>query len=389
MDQNIKGTAVMYGAGSIGRGFIGQLFALSGYRVVFIDVNAAVVDKLNREGSYVLELVTASGVEKSTIAPVSAVNGMDAAAAARAIAEADVMATAVGVNILPRIKGVLAEGIKLRCQEQKPPLNIIICENLIAVDTYMKELLEPLLDGAELAYFRQNIGLLEASVGRMVPLLDKAEAEADPTRVVAEPFDKLPVKSDDIKGTLPQITGVIPFSPFEFYIERKLFVHNMSHAVCAYLGAAKGYEYIYQAVEDPEIRPVVAGAMGEIARALSAKYSLPLAELTEFTDDLLIRFANPRLRDTTARVGRDVIRKLKRNDRLIGAALCCLENGVEPQNIVKGIFAALSYQCDEDETTAAVAKKLAEAGLEGVLKELCGLTENEDLYIILKEKSNG
>jgi mannitol-1-phosphate 5-dehydrogenase len=44
--------AVMYGAGNIGRGFIGQLFSESGYHVVFIDIADSVVDRLNKDGCY-------------------------------------------------------------------------------------------------------------------------------------------------------------------------------------------------------------------------------------------------------------------------------------------------------------------------------------------------
>ena len=40
--------AVMYGAGNIGRGFIGALFAQSGYQVSFVDVVEATVQALNR-----------------------------------------------------------------------------------------------------------------------------------------------------------------------------------------------------------------------------------------------------------------------------------------------------------------------------------------------------
>ena len=46
--------AVMYGAGNIGRGFIAQLFNLSGYETCFVDVNMDVVNRLNEEGKYPL-----------------------------------------------------------------------------------------------------------------------------------------------------------------------------------------------------------------------------------------------------------------------------------------------------------------------------------------------
>lgn len=385
-----KKIAVMYGAGSIGRGFIGQLFSLSQYEVVFVDVNSAVVEKLNREKEYILELVTAERTDKTIVSPVRAVNGLDQNAVACEIAQAEIMATAVGVNILPRIAENIAAGIRMRMEQGRGPLNIIICENLINADEYLKELIESHLSEPEQAYFHENIGLLEASVGRMVPLLSREQVEKDPTRVVAEPYDKLPVKSDFIKGELPKIEGVIPFSPFEFYIERKLFVHNMAHAVCAYMGAEKGYEYIDKAIQDEEIRAVVAGAMREIAKALSVKYGISEKELTDFADDLLVRFANPVLMDTVARVGRDAVRKLKRNDRLVGAALCCLENGVEPVNIKKGILAAIAYRNEEDETTLEISKEFHANGLAGVLKNFCGLKEEELLYTqLMREGQNG
>ena len=50
--------AVMYGAGNIGRGFIGELFSLSGYSVSFIDVNMEIIGALNERGEYVVEVLS-------------------------------------------------------------------------------------------------------------------------------------------------------------------------------------------------------------------------------------------------------------------------------------------------------------------------------------------
>lgn len=43
---------VLFGAGKIGRSFIGQLFSASDYEVVFIDINPVVIDQLNQRRSY-------------------------------------------------------------------------------------------------------------------------------------------------------------------------------------------------------------------------------------------------------------------------------------------------------------------------------------------------
>ena len=64
-------TAVMYGAGNIGRGFIGALLAHSGYHVTFIDVAEDVIDAINALGRY--PVCTSDGVTSvSSTSPVPA-----------------------------------------------------------------------------------------------------------------------------------------------------------------------------------------------------------------------------------------------------------------------------------------------------------------------------
>ena len=61
-------SAVHFGAGNIGRGFIGQLFAQSGYAVTFIEVNASVVAQLNRDHAYPINVVSEAGNEEIKLA---------------------------------------------------------------------------------------------------------------------------------------------------------------------------------------------------------------------------------------------------------------------------------------------------------------------------------
>ena len=235
--------AVMYGAGNIGRGFIGMLFSASGYEVTFIDVAEKLIDALNREKTYPVRIVSNEGFEDIDVERICAVNGNNTEAAAQAIAEADIMATAVGVNILKYIVPNLAAGIRRRIQAGGSPLNIIICENLIDADKLLAKLIRAELSEPEQDWFDKNIGLVEASIGRMVPVQTEEMKAGNPLRICAEKYDFLPVDKAAFKGEIPDIKNMVPYEPFDFYIKRKLYVHNMGHAICAYLGLYTHKDY--------------------------------------------------------------------------------------------------------------------------------------------------
>ncbi len=365
--------AVMYGAGNIGRGFIGQLLSQSGYEVVFIDVNTQLVDKLNEDKGYPIRFASEKGNYEVIIENVRAVNGMNLDSVAKEISEADLMATAVGVNILPRIVAPVVNGLKKRWQSGNfNPLNIIICENLIDANHYLKNLIKHELIDPEKVYFNELVGFVEASIGRMVPVVTPESQEGNVLRVCVEEYGELPVDKDAFIGEIPHIKNMIPFSPFEYYIHRKLFIHNMGHAVTAYLGYQKGYRYIWEAIGDEEIRKTVRAAMLESAQALSKEHGVEYGKIQEHVDDLIYRFGNRQLGDTIERVGRDVSRKLSPNDRLIGALNLCAKNNIEPTSICLGISAALRFK---DPSGGIVADMLAEYGAEEVLAKVCGLAK--------------
>lgn len=348
--------AVMYGGGNIGRGFIGMLFSMSGYEVTFIDVAQPVIDGLNRDGRYPVRIVSNEGHEDIEVEHVRAVNGNDREAAAEAIAEADVMAIAVGVNVLKFIVPNLAEGIRRRRARQGGPLNIIICENLVDANKVLEKLLKAELTKEEAAWLDENIGLVEASIGRMVPVQTEEMKAGNPLRVCVERYGFLPVDKAAFRGEIPKIRNMVPYEPFDYYIRRKLYVHNMGHAVCAYLGLYTHREYIYEAIEDSCIQNIVQNAMLESALALSKAYQMPVELLVRHFQDLLSRFKNRALKDTCARVGGDPKRKLSHTDRLIGSSLLCLEHGVQPVFISVG-------------TAGAVYEYIREAGAQQCVKE--------------------
>jgi mannitol-1-phosphate 5-dehydrogenase len=339
--------AVMYGAGNIGRGFIGAVFARSGYELTFIDVAEETVAALRREGRYPIRILSETGFEDTWIEGVSAVDGRDLESASDCIAGADIMATAVGVRALPLIAPLIAAGLRKRFARTEAPLNIIICENLINANHVLAGLIKESLSGGELTLFDRRAGLVEASIGRMVPLQTEEMRDGNPLRVCVEAYGFLPVDRNAFIGEIPNLEGLVPFDRFDFYIQRKLFVHNMGHAVCAYLGMLLGDRYIADAINRPEVFCITQNAMLESARALSAMYGMPLEDLFAHVQDLLCRFSNRALGDTCARVGADTERKLGPADRLIGAIKCCGGQGITPAFISAGAAAALCCRLRE------------------------------------------
>ncbi len=340
--------AVMYGAGNIGRGFIGQLLYLSGYETAFVDVADPVIEQLNTQHCYPVRTLYKEGSEEMLVKNVSCVDGKDPEAVATAIAEADLMATAVGVNVLKFIIKNIAQGLRKRWEDpNKAPLNIIICENLIGADTFLKNSIAAELNDEEKKLLDEKVGFVEASIGRMVPVQTDEMKGDNPLRVCVESFGILPVDKAAFKGEIPPVKNMVPFTPFEFYIQRKLFIHNMGHAFTAYLGSLMGVDYIWQAIEDPYVELLVLRAMQQSAIALAAHHNVPYIELNDHVEDLITRFANRQLGDTVKRVGNDINRKLNPNDRIIGALNMCLSQGVTPKYICLAAAAAMNFKHDE------------------------------------------
>ena len=108
-----KKRLVQFGAGNIGRSFIGQVFSNGGYEVIFIDINDTIVDELNRRGEY--RVIVKKNEEPDEVVMVSnvrAVHGSRKEEVIGEITESDLIATSVGQAALPHIFQVIAEGIK-------------------------------------------------------------------------------------------------------------------------------------------------------------------------------------------------------------------------------------------------------------------------------------
>ncbi len=360
---------IMYGAGNIGRGFIGQTFSDAGYKVGFIDINKEVIGRLNQDKCYPVNVVTTNENVEKIVKNVYGIDGTDVELVSNEISSCDLMATAIGVNVLKFIAKPIALGIKKRAEGTKKPLNIIICENLIGADEYLKGLI--LKEIPELEDFvNSSVGFIEASIGRMVPVMTEEKKEGNPLRVYVEPYNILPVDKNAFKGeTVSDVANLYPYAPFNLFIQRKLFMHNMSHAVLSYLGYLKGYEYIYEAVEDDELKFIALKVLSRLAVAVAKENGASVDFLLDHADNLLFRFTNRALGDTIKRVGKDTKRKLSANDRLIGALNLAEKHGVEASYIAIGIAAGLLFNPSDDESSVELSTFAKENGVKLALEK--------------------
>ena len=377
--------AVMYGAGNIGRGFIAQRLYLSGYHTTFIDVNDTVVEEINKEGKYPIFVTRGTEYMPEWVENVDAVNGKDQEAVINTIAAADILATALGVNVLPFVAPLIAKAILKREKESGAPLNILICENMIGSNEYLRGLVLPHIPAASMDYFEKNIGFVCVSVGRTVPPTPEEFKKQYALAVCAEPYSELPVDAAGFRPLgceMPSILELVPFSPFAFFIERKLLIHNMGHALMAYVAYQKGYRYIFEAATDGEIKYILTRALLESARALAKRHGAPLDDTLQFVEDLMVRFENKLLVDSLDRVGRDPKRKLSPNDRLVGAFRAVREQGGTPAHIAVGIAAGYLFDIEGDAAAAEISLFVKENGIERALETYSGITDPADVAMI-------
>lgn len=372
--------AVQFGAGNIGRGFIGALLSQASYHVVFADINEQMINELNEKNSYQIHILDLEQ-RQETITNVSGVlsNSPDVITE---IAEADIVTTAVGPNVLKIIASTIAKGIEARREQGKGALNIIACENMVGGSKHLEEQVYSHLSEAGKAYAEEFVGFANCSVDRIVPpyqgdnLLD----------VGVESFYEWIVEEPSLKGEVPQIPGMKLTDNLLAYVQRKLFTLNTGHAITAYLGYLAGMETIEEAISNDSIRSIVRQAMEESGEALIKKHGFDREEHYKYIDKIEKRFKNPYIRDEVIRVGREPLRKLGPADRLVGPANIAIEYGLGHEALLKGIAAAFHYNNPQDPQSKDLQAQIAEKGIESVVASVTGFAEgSEDHRIICEE----
>jgi mannitol-1-phosphate 5-dehydrogenase len=366
--------AVHFGAGNIGRGFVGLLLHEGGYELVFSDVAAPLVDAINGVSEYTVHEVGEGGRD-TVVTGFRAINSATHPdEVIDQIAGANVVTTAVGPTILKFVAPHIVAGLALR-DPSSPPLQIMACENAINATDLLRDEMVALAGDAWDALAGRAV-FANTAVDRIVP----AQPDGGGVDVTVEPFYEWAIERPPFGDDPPAIPGAHFVDDLAPYIERKLFTVNTGHAATAYFGAVAGVETISGALSDDSIASRVAAALEETSALLVAKHGLDPADMATYRDTILRRFRNPALPDTVWRVGRQPLRKLSRHERFVGPAAEAAERDLAVDALVAAMGAALAFDDPEDAQSVDLQRMLRDQDAASVTSSVTGLEPGHPLF---------
>lgn len=386
-----KPIVTIIGAGRSGRGMLGEMFYQEkNYSIVFADIDTGLVQGLAEQGYYTVEqknLLT--GKSRESIVKgfqiVDTVN--DHLKYITYLARSEMIATALFPSAFDQVAEDLAEMIRMR-KEQKNDSTaaIILGGNFVGLRQYFDKKISGSLDEDELDYFKKHIALITAKVNRKVVYPEICRK--DPYFLEGDDKDILMVDNSFLFPDGYQYPSFFVLKDnMEINMIEKIWSENLRHVTFAFMGAYYGYQTINQAVNNLYIRKCAYYAWKEGRLALNEEYGLPVPD-DEAVKVEFEKFASPFFRDQLSRIGREPIRKLKKNDRLVGPALLCMKHRIIPYFITRSIAYGMFYQDQNDKEAVELQSYISNHGIEHAITHFCELDmddvmENSLFHLIL------
>ncbi|CAI3321680.1 mannitol-1-phosphate 5-dehydrogenase [Enterococcus cecorum] len=364
--------ATHFGAGNIGRGFIGEILAKNGFSIEFVDINETIIDALMSRKGYTIELAEESK-QQIQVANVTGINNQkNPEAVVESVATSQIVTTAIGPNILPFIAELIAKGIQKRKANQvTEKLDVIACENMIGGSQFLFEKVKAYLTQEDLDYVNQYVGFPNAAVDRIVPI----QHHEDPLFVSVEPFSEWVVDKTQMKNPELVLSDVEYVDDLEPYIERKLFSVNTGHASVAYTGASLGYQTIDEAIADEKVLTTLENVLKETGSLLIAKWQFDPQVHQAYAKKIVARFKNPYISDAITRVARTPIRKLGYDERFIRPIRELHDRNLSYQQLLTVVGLIFNYRDEKDEQSVELQKMLQNESLEAVVRKVTQLTD--------------
>lgn len=378
---------VHFGAGNIGRGFIGLLFIENGCEVTFIDVDETKINLLNRYTQYPVVVVG----EYEKVINAEGYRGIlanNTDEVVRAITEADILTTAVGKEALHFVAPLIARGLAQKLTSSKAsskPLHIIVvaCENVNDNTSYLKSLVLPYLTTEQIQEMETIADFPNCVVDRIVPNVSHT-TQNHPLVVAVEEYAQFVVDKTALRSKELHMNGITLTDNIQSVLEQKLFTLNMAHAIAGYYGYIAGFQYVHEAMRDDRVQTLLRGAIAEVGKLLQVRHNISEADHAAYAAKTFQRLSNPKLSDEIVRVARQPKRKLHPSDRLVAPAQRALAAGIVPAYLATGIAGALAYDYASDTQAIELVSDLRQKGIDLVLKEVTGLNPSDTLAQLVK-----
>ena len=370
--------AIVFGAGKIARGFIGQLLYLSKADITFVDIDQQLVDRLNKDQKHHVYILGDSSLD-SDVTGFQAVQLEDEKRIGAALVEADIAFVSVGGANLKS----LGEKIGRIYKENgipKKPFNFVTCENWRHAGAFLYEGITAEMEEQEKTMFDQFVGVNEAVIMRSATQPSDELAMQDATGVWVQNYWYLPISAEHFKGELPPIQDAELMQNFGDFLTQKMYTNNTSNAVIAYHGYLAGYELLAEAANSPEVSALLDEVYEEINQTLVTELHVDPQQQKAFAEKARAKYTDWTIVDRVIRHGKDPLRKLGAQDRLIAPARMALNHGVYPRVIIETIAKALFLDEESDASARKLKAMRREHGIPYVLQTVCELNEQEPLY---------
>lgn len=364
-----QGEILILGAGNIGRGVVGGIFARRGWRLIFYRRDAAFLEALKSAGRYTVWQCGKAGQRAQYVTGFTVASP---ASLPERLAGTDLIAVCVYEPALPEIGRWLAEAFCRRSAVRPQSFcNILVCMNsLHAVLRLRAAISDALAPGsASEAYFRQRVGIISALV--------MSAAYPAPQAQDLSRFALCVTDGGYLEVEQAALCGEVALPPELHLVDnvdarriRKLYLGNMLHAAAAYLGLQKGYTSIAQCYRDREIRAEVTAAFQEAEAGVLATYSFDPQEHAVWRTAMLAKLDTPSA-DSVLRVTANTWQKLHREERLVGPALLCAQHEISSLHLAHLIAAAFSCHQQEGDCPHCLAVK---NGIKRAAEMVCGFT---------------
>lgn len=376
---------IHFGAGNIGRGFIGQLLHKSGYHITFIDINELIVQNLNERSHYSIKFLDTQTLE--TVSNFDALNIIDNQEEIDfAIKQADLITTSIGLNILPSIAKTIANSLKEKYKQQDTKfIDIIACENTPNATAFLEKEIYKHLNELEKQFITQYVGFPNVIVDRNV-LVKKYD---DPLYVEVNSHFEWIIEKNKVKSLVnTNIFAAKYTTNLQKYIDRYQWLNRTIQDIICYMAYQENKQSLFDSLQQANIKNHLLNTLTEIKNLLINKYDFTIDNLDKYSNEIINRLENTDTVKDVSRLCQSPINKITYNSILTNILEECQKYNVDYEYIAKTYAYILKYNDERDLQSIQLQTKIANHGLENTIISISQLSNTNIIQKIVNAYKN-